>query len=794
MSASSVQDAIAAVEEGTRAMRLDDKENLCDTCKVLDLKELFFGDENYQFPEQDDFLLGRWNNSFCTYVDHIRTQTCPLCRLMLKSLQRNDKFEKLQDGVVVAFRIRLYSKEIDDYLPNLYFLNLHVAEIDEDGFVRSAEDYGQMLAVQGTQTTRIRNTRKACLRHFYPYLPPGMVPLSTTNDQCAQFDEWREQTGSDYTAHVHPHNPSEVNMELLKGWLRNCEENHKSWCPSKLPFEMESPNLRVIDVVTGNIVWAPANCRYLALSYVWGPPIISNIYLRLLISNSYDLGKPGGLFERLQLLPKTIKDAIVVCQKLNERYLWIDSLCIIQDDALDQKYQITKMDMVYRRALLTIVAASGTAANAGLPGIHPSLPRNKIPTETIQSLNLVAIAQEAEFEANTSTWNSRAWTFQERVLSKRILCFTETSVTFECQESCCREDFELIGPKAGEFRLSNKEREDLERRQNFHAILEDEGSGFNMEFEKMVPREKYTSVFNTLLSVWGGMVEDFTKRDLTYQGDILRAFQGIESALSRSFGSSYWGFPRHLLIQAMSWQAATPDVTAREGFPSWCWAGWVFNNRDNRATYNDQLRGPFPAVILIGEDGGVDYWNREWSKDPYIGIYGWHDEILYPEDGEVAKELDARLTKTIDRLWDQKPDVVFSSLVFFWTSAVPIKLAKPTGTEETEEGQWRDRYTRQLLDGCTVSRKMNVGEAGEGICTNSYLTEEELESARETMKTSELELVYLGSSSISFGMWCLSLVTWVDGTARRVLPHLIFYIEPQKWEAAAPKRKLLVFG
>jgi hypothetical protein len=55
---------------------------------------------------------------------------------------------------------------------------------------------------------------------------------------------------------------------------------------------------------------------------------------------------------------------------------------------------------------------------------------------------------------------------------------------------------------------------------------------------------------------------------------------------------------------------------------------------------------------LISDDGSVVYWNEEWLKDPYIGIYEWHDEILYPKDWEEAKELDVLLNKTIDTLWD----------------------------------------------------------------------------------------------------------------------------------------------
>ncbi|KAI9768672.1 MAG: hypothetical protein M1839_003980 [Geoglossum umbratile] len=69
-------------------------------------------------------------------------------------------------------------------------------------------------------------------------------------------------------------------------------------------------------------------------------------------------------------IPTTVRDAIEVVKALGERYLWVDSVCIAQDSAEDKRHVIGNMHMIYSSATLTIVAADGKDAEAGLPGLH----------------------------------------------------------------------------------------------------------------------------------------------------------------------------------------------------------------------------------------------------------------------------------------------------------------------------------------------------------------------------------------------------------------------------------------
>jgi hypothetical protein len=562
----------SGLEGAIQSLTLEQK--LCNTCKLLDFAKLFFSTSSeYKFPDSPTNFGGRFGNRFCWALFHMKKEKdCPFCHLIMASLRCNPRFENLDDGIVVASRVALSSKESDVSLPNFYFLSLGVSEGE---WMRAPISYGYAIGISGTYKILLPNTVKAALKHFYPLLPPGMVPMTTTEEQAAKWDVWRLETATEYEVSVRAYKPDEVNPKLIKGWLKCCEEEHTTWCIARMTGDVVTvPGFRVIDVVSGNIVEQPEGCRYLALSYVWGEAHRDKQYLSLLKSNYQELTGTGGLAKELSRLPNTIRDAMLLVQKLEERYIWVDSLCIIQDSDEDKFGQIMQMDVIYRRAILTLVAAAGSDANAGLPGISPGLSRKEVPATFIYGFDLVAIPEDGEFEVNKSKWNSRAWTFQERILSTRILRFTSESVTFECQSACWREDFTVTGPGADRFRLVDQERKDQEVRQNFHDII----SADVLQFEKMIPRLEWS---NDIRNIWSGaygpLVRDYTKRQLTVESDILNAFKGIEGALKRSLGDFYWGLPLHLLGQALGWVATTDDIKSRDGFPTFSWTGWVFS-------------------------------------------------------------------------------------------------------------------------------------------------------------------------------------------------------------------------
>lgn len=171
---------------------------------------------------------------------------------------------------------------------------------------------------------------------------------------------------------VREHSDS-VDFLRATNWIANCMSTHDRRCNGKSltgsPIGSSYPGLetlRLIDVHQECIVETDTTCRYVTLSYVWGYAV----NLRLTTVNFKDLvDKPKALQKWRHLVPRTIQDAILFVRAIGERYLWVDALCLVQNDADDVSRGIKVMNLVYENALFTIVAAYGHDANAGLPGV-----------------------------------------------------------------------------------------------------------------------------------------------------------------------------------------------------------------------------------------------------------------------------------------------------------------------------------------------------------------------------------------------------------------------------------------
>ena len=109
-------------------------------------------------------------------------------------------------------------------------------------------------------------------------------------------------------------------------------------------------------------------------------------------------------------------------------YLWVDSICIKQDDDSNRQTEIQNMDNIYGGASLTIIAASGDGADAGLPGARKASRKATQRMEVIRGRQLMASMPSPCYDTQVSSWQHRAWTLQEVALSRRRLFFTESQV------------------------------------------------------------------------------------------------------------------------------------------------------------------------------------------------------------------------------------------------------------------------------------------------------------------------------------------------------------------------------
>ena len=316
------------------------------------------------------------------------------------------------------------------------------------------------------------------------------------------------------------------------------------------------------------------------------------------------------------------------------------------------------------------------------------------------------------------------------------------------------------------------DRLEQEIRADFHQIISDD----DLQLEKMVPRRKYVNVFsNVFLTCYSTLVKRYTKRKLTNENDILDAFAGIQTALSRSLGPFYWGLPQNLLAQSLAWIATTEDMTQRSGFPSWTWAGWLFGERNN-ASYPYYVRGPCPVFIVFSDDGEMTYWSSDCVNSPSIGIYKWHDSLLYRDDNMIAKEWDKLfLLDSVQDVMNRLDGTPLSSLIFFWTSTVSIQ------TREDDENQ------NSILKGTLRFHR-------EGVLGNVRLEERDIQSIFARPEPSWIGLAYIGTAPESYTEFFLVLIRWTDGIARRILPQLLFVVRAEKWEEAHPQRNLIILA
>ena len=299
-----------------------------------------------------------------------------------------------------------------------------------------------------------------------------------------------------------------IDFELLRGWVNFCQEKHKKTsCAIKRKTHV---NLQVIDCEMKLIVKAPPGLTYVALSYVWGAQPCDK-----------DVGYYPVQSKTVKSLPESIpivvQDAIIATQRLGWRYLWVDRYCINQDDGEDKHDQIRAMDRIYACAVVTLVAAAGSDADFGLPGVQDAR-RKKQPFTTTRGITMTSTLAHLEALIHNSKWASRGWTYQEAMLSIRRLVFTQQQVYYECRSMCACES--ISKPLTLISRSHGKKGSVAKVRRGY--------------FEKH--RGLYSTVYDLLEPKHNELVKEleqhvfrYTARELSYQSDSLNAFMGILS-------------------------------------------------------------------------------------------------------------------------------------------------------------------------------------------------------------------------------------------------------------------------
>ena len=348
----------------------------------------------------------------------------------------------------------------------------------------------------------------------------------------------------------------------FRSWLVQCETNHGfacRWHQAEL-----CAGLRLIDVESQSIMSAnKGRFRYVALSYVWGIQQARTECLRL--DNMASADKPG--FLNTLKLPVTISAAMEVVKGMGERYLWCEALCIIQDDPKDVQRYIPDMARIYQNAVLTIVAAYGENADSGLPGVgHCKRTIKKLSCQ-IHGFELTSTFDGSpdlsKHPLSASKWCKRAWTMQERLLSRRCLIFTRNQVYWECSRATWLEETQL--EMFDGFKLAYAGPHIARTRPSTTQI--DMSPGFWQDEQNLEG------------SAYRILVREYTLRSLTYDEDILNAFEVVLDVIGQMMATTFlWALPRRTFDRMLMWNSETSDNWSRRRvcskFPSWSWLSW----------------------------------------------------------------------------------------------------------------------------------------------------------------------------------------------------------------------------
>lgn len=285
-------------------------------------------------------------------------------------------------------------------------------------------------------------------------------------------------------------------LVVIRQWMDSCQSHsdcrpHADILPTRLvdvgiEDEQEPPKL----IYTSKL--AEARLVYTTLSHCWGSKDYPPLRTTRTSEKIYLSGIPPDS------LPRTFKDAIIITRKLGIRYIWIDSLCIVQDDPKDWEREASRMSSVYQGGSFTIAATDSTDSRGGCylesPKLTLQIKYNPNQPEALVKL----VPGNFEDKIQESALNERGWVLQELFLSKRILYCTKDQFYWQCRECITSED--------GHYKS-----------QNLICIRQQRGRSWGKVLKKYYNHEE----------MWWDCVFDFSLRKLSFKEDRVAAIAGI---------------------------------------------------------------------------------------------------------------------------------------------------------------------------------------------------------------------------------------------------------------------------
>ncbi|KAH2486163.1 hypothetical protein KXW70_006471, partial [Aspergillus fumigatus] len=336
-----------------------------------------------------------------------------------------------------------------------------------------------------------------------------------------------------------------IRLDVIKKWLSECVASHPQ-CqrlpnqrPPPLPSRVlqisrtEGPELYDLKLHISN----GEHGQYIALSHCWG----STAPLKTLRASLAARQKSIPFSS----LPLTFQDAVVFTNEVGCAYLWIDSLCIVQDDQKDWEIEAARMAMVYANAMITFAATNAEDASEGC-GTWPISP---FIIRSTNNQTRIRLEEHPFLDRPNAPLNLRAWAFQEALLSPRMVCFDKSQMFWKCSSKHASEDGLFIDTDPGS------------------------GTGDRVANLRVWLRKHDNATLKH--AIWYRIIEMYSRRRLTRESDRIAALAGILHEYKDLVGGQpVAGLWREDLAHGLLWR--TPRFTKRVAglgmMPSWSWA------------------------------------------------------------------------------------------------------------------------------------------------------------------------------------------------------------------------------
>jgi hypothetical protein len=339
-------------------------------------------------------------------------------------------------------------------------------------------------------------------------------------------------------------------LSQAAAWMQNCIVNHKrcnahlgTTCSATLParaLHVSGTNARLVQMthIDTKII-----TPYLTVSHKWmtqGMP-------KLLRCNLQKMQQSV----QLHTLPAIFQDSILLARAIGICYVWIDSLCIIQDDSRDIETEISKMGQIYRNAILNVGALKTSHVAKATKYEHTGLFVDRNCQEpsafqlTIQRINskrdyFAHVEERGDF-LNASPLMERGWVLQERLLSRRSIYFG-SQAWWECGEQLATNQYPHGLPEYMQYGGFYG----VETPYRITTILNP--PKHYSHYDARVPHLYY------IYKSWDHIVTSFSRRKLTFEQDYLPALSGIAQEFQIALKENYYaGLWERYMIRGLLW-------------------------------------------------------------------------------------------------------------------------------------------------------------------------------------------------------------------------------------------------